>query len=108
MSDKKSKVMEHMGSVKEKEAKPVKRHVHKMEIERGANGGHVVHHEMRGGKEGEPSRTGPHVIANNDELHDHVDEHMGDQPAAGEGEMPGGADPDAAAGAGAMMPGGGQ
>lgn len=110
MADKKAGVMKHMGQVKEGEKKPAKRHVHKMEIERGAKGGFVAHHHMKGGeKEHEESRTGPHVIADTDALHDHMDEHMGDQPAAGEGEAPGGADPNAApAEAAAPMMAGGE
>jgi hypothetical protein len=98
MADKKKDAaMKHMGEVKPKEGKE-KRHVDEMHIKRGAKGGFVVHHDMKGGeKEHEEKRTGPHVIANADDLHDHIDEHMGDQPAAGEGEAPGGADPAAAA-----------
>lgn len=98
MADKKSRVMSHMGEVKERDKKPVKRHVHKMEIERGAHGGYVVHHHMKGGeKEHEGERTGPHVIPSHEDLQDHVADTMGDQPDAGAGQAPGGADPAAAA-----------
>lgn len=90
MADKKKNaVMEHMGAVREKAKKTEKRHVHKMTIERARSGGHIVHHEMRGGAEGEGSDGGNHVLPDNDALHAHIDQHMGDQPAAGEGEEPG-------------------
>jgi hypothetical protein len=101
MAEKHEAAKRAMGTMK-KEEKPAKRHVHKMEIERGAKGGFVAHHEMRGGEEKhESSRTGPHVIANTDDLHDHIDENMGDQPDAGAGEAPGGEDPAAQPAAGA-------
>ena len=72
--------------------KPVKRktHTHSMKIERGASGGHVVHTEKHFGKgphsEGHSHTEGPHVVADNKSLHDMIDEHMGDQPEAGDME----------------------
>jgi hypothetical protein len=89
MADKKKAVHRAMGEAPESKKKTEKRHVHKMTIERARSGGHIVHHEMRGGAEGESTDGGSHVVPDNDALHDHLEEHMGDQPAAGEGEEPG-------------------
>ena len=116
MASKKESAMKAMGAVKEGEKKPVKRHVDEMHIKRGANGGFVVHHDMKGDeKEHEERRTGPHVISSMDDMHDHMDEHMADQPDAGAGTAPGGEDPAAtppdpaaAGGATPAMPGMGQ
>ena len=94
-----------------KEHKPT--HTHGMRIERGASGGHVVHTQKHFGKgphsEGHSHEEGPHAVPDNKALHAMIDEHMGDQPEAG--EMPeqapaAGAEGagDAAAGAGAAPP----
>jgi hypothetical protein len=71
-----------MAELKMAEAKPKpaeKRHVHAIRIEIGKSGGHVVHHEMRGGN---PEEFGggeekPHIFGKDDgeKLLDHIKKH---------------------------------
>lgn len=80
--DEKSAVMDSLG--KSKAGKKVKKHVHEMRIERGASGGFAVHHTMKDKEGNHHGTNGPHIMANADQLHDHVDAMMGDQPASGQ------------------------
>lgn len=78
-------------------------HTHSVKYTRGHNGGHIAHVEKHHGKgphsEGH-SHTEEHVIPDNEAAQAHFDEHMGDQPAAGEMEAPQpAAEPEAAQGA---------
>ena len=79
-------------------------HTHGVHYERAANGGHIAHvhkHHGKGPHSEGFSHTEEHVLPDNEAMHAHMDEHMGDQPAVGggageeapEGEPPeGGAD----------------
>lgn len=94
-------------------AKTKKAKVHRMEIERADGGGYIVHHhhEQPKDKEGmsEHRPMTKHVVADADDLADHVQEHMGDQPAAGEAPEPEPEQaPAPAAGGGDAMMGAGQ
>lgn len=83
--DVKEMMMDRLGADAPSSKRKPKTHVHKVEVERGKKGGYVTHHEMRD-KEGNmhESRRGPHVIASKKDLQAHMDEHLGDQPDAGE------------------------
>jgi hypothetical protein len=72
-----------------------KKEVKEMHIKKAANGGHVITHHHTSG-EHEPET---HTTKTDDELMDHVAQHMG-TPNPGEAEADAGA-PDAGAGAGA-------
>lgn len=94
-------------------------HTHGVHYERASNGGYVAHvhkHHGKGPHSEGHSHSEEHVIPDKEALAAHMDEHMGDQPAAG--EMPGtppepeeagggggaAAAPPEAAGAGPMPP----
>lgn len=67
-------------------------HTHRVEYERAHNGGYVAtvhkHHGKGPHSEGH-SHTETHVIPDKEQMMEHMDEHMGDQPAAGEMEPDG-------------------
>jgi hypothetical protein len=73
-----------------------KKEVKEMHIKKAANGGHVITHHHSGGEEPET-----HTTKTDDELSDHVMQHMGQQPNPGEDASNTAPDPSAAAGAGA-------
>lgn len=77
-------------------------HVTGMHIRRAANGGFIAHHDMAD-EDGNPA-VDPggqdHIIPSMDAAHAHLDQHMGDQPDAGDEE----ADAGAGAAAGAPPP----
>lgn len=80
-----------------------KTHVHGMHIRRAANGGFIARHEMAD-EDGNPAidaGANEHIIPDMDAAHDHLDAHMGDQPAAGDQQA-------AAPAAGAAPPEAGQ
>lgn len=83
-----------------KEEKGRKLHTHAVRYERAHNGGfhaHVERHTDEG-----PHHTEHHVLANADDAAQHLQDHLGDQPAAGELTPPQEAAPEEAmAGAGA-------
>jgi len=85
MAKEKSAVMSHLGSEKSGKDKPKKHHVHRMTIERADGGGHIVHHHLRD-EDGNEGPTQSHVVPDNESLGANVQEAMGDQPAAGEGQ----------------------
>lgn len=94
------------GTTKVTEGKPT---VHAMHIHK-AKGGHIVHHFHHPHKQGmEPDEThvvphGPAGEGDLDNLHSHIEDHMG-APNAGEGELAEGVIPGAApAGAPAPAP----
>ena len=105
--DRESAVHEALGGKKEK--KPT--HTHGVHYERADNGGyraHVTQHFGKGPHSEGHSHTEEHVLPDKAAMEEHMDEHMGDQPAAGEmpdpqqAEAPAaGADAGAGAGAGA-------
>lgn len=71
-------------------AKEEPRHIHAIRIEIGKDGGHVVHHEMRGGSPeyfggGE---EGPHIFGHEDgeKLLDHIKKHANIKTKEGEEE----------------------
>jgi hypothetical protein len=88
-------------------------HTHGVHYERAANGGYIAHvhkHHGKGPQSEGHSHTEEHVLADKKAQKEHFEEHMGDQPAAGEmpeeeqnpAEQAQAAPPaDAAAGAGA-------
>ena len=82
--DERAAIMNSLGP--SKPGKKVKKHVHEMQVRRGASGGYVVNHEMRDKEGNHQGTTGPHVIMDKAALHSHMDEHMGDQPPAGSGD----------------------
>jgi hypothetical protein len=69
------------------EHKAGKTHTHGVHYERAANGGYIAHvHKHRGpGPHSEGhSHSEEHVLPDKDAMAEHMEEHMGDQPAAGE------------------------
>lgn len=78
--------------------KKKKEHVHGVHVRRAAGGGYIARHEMAD-EEGNPSGNAApeHVINDPEALQAHMQEHMGDQPAAGAAPAPGagaGGEPD--------------
>lgn len=104
MAKEKEKVMKHLGEEKSSKGKTRKLHTHKLTIERADHGGHIIHHHMRD-EDGQDAGVQTATAADNDEMAQHVQGAMGDQPPAGEGAPPQQA-PDPSAGGGGMMPGG--
>lgn len=90
-------VMEHLG--KDAKSKPKKTHVHEVSVKRGASGGfvHTHHHADEHGNH--THTTGPHVMADQDSMHDDLDTQMGDQPDAGAPPAPAAGAPAPGAGA---------
>ena len=78
--------------------KPGKKEVKEMHIKKAANGGHVITHHHSGGEEPET-----HTTKTDDELMDHVAQHMG-TPNPGEAEADAGTPDAGAAGAAAGAP----
>lgn len=68
--------------------KSAKKHkVHSMHIRKAASGGYIVKHQHETPEPPEPPQPDQeHVVPDMEALHEHMDEHMGDQPAAGEAE----------------------
>lgn len=54
--------------------------VHRMHIRRGAKGGFIAEHHFKRQGEEMPEEPEEHVISDLQGLHDHMDEHMADQP----------------------------
>lgn len=78
-------------------SKPKKTHVHRVEYERADNGGfHAKVHVHHAEAPHEHVHTVHHVLPNAEAAADHLQEHMGDQPAAGEApdDGTGGAEPE--------------
>jgi len=73
-----------------KAAKKKSRKVHRMEIKRAANGGYIATHHFKQ----EPGEVGPapesedNALSDMNQLHDHLDEHMGPEDEAAEGPQP--------------------
>jgi hypothetical protein len=68
-----------------------KMHTHGVHYERASNGGYVAHvhkHYGKGPHSEGPSHTEEHVLPDKEAMLEHMDQHMGDQPAAGEMEPP--------------------
>lgn len=61
----------------------VKAHTHSIHYERADNGGFHARVEKRD-HEGHPHKTEHHILPDMESAQAHMDEHMGDQPAAGE------------------------
>jgi len=62
-------------------------HTHGVHYERAANGGYVAHvhkHHGKGPHSEGHSHSEEHVLPDKEAMLEHMDEHMGDQPAAGE------------------------
>lgn len=107
MAKEKEHVMQHLGKDKPAGKKHEKKlHTHEMHIKRADHGGHIVHHHMRD-EDGNEAGTQTAVVPDNEALGQHVQDAMGDQPAAGEGAPPQTA-PDPAAAAGGAPGGMGQ
>lgn len=105
MAKEKEKVMKHLGEEKSSKGKGGKKiHTHEIRVKRADHGGHHIEHHMRD-EDGNDAGIQTGVAANNDEMAQHVQDAMGDQPPAGEGAPPQQA-PDPSAGGGGMMPGG--
>lgn len=85
MGKEKPAVMHHLGSEKSGKDKPKKHHVHEMTIKRADGGGHIVHHHMRD-EDGNDGPIQSHVVPDNEALGQNVQDAMGDQPAAGQGQ----------------------
>jgi hypothetical protein len=85
MAKEKKAVMDHLGKDAPSEKKSKKYHVHRMTIERADHGGHMVHHDTRD-EDGNPGPSQSAVIPDNEALGQHVQDMMGDQPAAGQGQ----------------------
>ena len=95
-----------MGGSK-KESKPKsdskkssKKHVHKMEIRRGASGGYIATHHHKPAADGSQDESEEHVLADLPQLQQHVEQNMGDQP---EQEAQSSPEPPPAAGGAAPM-----
>jgi hypothetical protein len=74
---------------KEGHEKGAKLHTHGVHYERAGNGGliaHVHRHTGMPGGEHAHHHTEEHVLPDADAAQEHLEEHMGDQPAAGEVE----------------------
>lgn len=82
-----------------------KLHTHAVRYERADNGG--IHAKVERHTSEGHHHTEDHVLADADDAAAHLQEHMGDQPAMGEGQPPEEAPgPEAEMGGGAMMGGG--
>jgi hypothetical protein len=84
-----------------------KTHTHGVHYERAANGGYIAHvhkHHGTGPHSEGHSHSEEHVLADKDALAEHLDQQMGDQPAAGEMEPPQEADAEQQQEPGAMPP----
>jgi hypothetical protein len=87
------------------EGKKGKTHTHGVHYERADNGGytaHVTKHHGAGPHSEGHSHEETHVLPDKEAAGEHFDEHMGDQPAAGEMQPPEEAQNPAEQGAGAM------
>lgn len=88
-----------------KKSESRKTHTHGVHYERADNGGiraHVHKHFGAGPHSEGHSHTEEHVLANHEDAQEHFDDHMGDQPEAGEMQPPEPAEQEqAGAGAGA-------
>ena len=99
---KESRAKSAMGG-KKSSSKKSKHKVHKMHITRGASGGFSVEHEAPPSDDGSMPMgpgEGPHVVSDIDAMKQHLQDHMGDQPAAPSSPAPVAAAPAAAAPAG--------
>lgn len=84
-----------------------KTHTHGVHYERADNGGyraHVTKHHGAGPHSEGHSHTEEHILPDKEAMMDHMDQHMGDQPPAGEMEPPQEAQMDQGGGGGATMP----
>lgn len=52
-------------------------------IRKGASGGFIAKHHHKSDKEGNTPDSSEHVLSDLSQLHDHIDDQMGDQPDAG-------------------------
>lgn len=75
-------------------------------IRKGASGGFIAKHHHKSDKDGNTPDSSEHVLSDLSQLHDHIDDQMGDQPDAGSAPsaMPAPPPPAAAPGQGAGMP----
>jgi len=104
----KHSVRDALGGSKKKEGKKegAKLHTHAVHYERAHNGGVIAHVHRHtgtpGGADHMPHHTEQHVLPDVESAQEHLQENMGDQPAAGEMEPQQAAapPPDPAAGAG--------
>lgn len=74
-----------------KKAKKSPTHTHGVHYERAHNGGYIAHvhkHHGKGPHSEGHSHTEKHVIPSHEDMQAHMEEHMGDQPEAGEMEAP--------------------
>jgi hypothetical protein len=88
MAEKKSKTEEkvkHALGREDGEDREKKHHVHGMHIRRAHNGGFIARHELadEDGNPAEGQATQEHILPDMDSAHAALDQHMGDQPAAG-------------------------
>lgn len=73
---------------KKSESKKEKKHSDskkpdEIHIRKGASGGFIAKHHHKAGKDGETPDSQEHVLSDMSQLHDHLDDQMGDQPDAG-------------------------
>ena len=99
-----------MGGSKKSSSKPEskksgKKHVHKMEIRRGASGGYIATHHSKPKPDGSHDESEEHVLADLPQLQQHVEDNMGDQPDQQAQSAPEAAAPPPAAGGGAPQMG---
>lgn len=75
-------------------------------IRKGASGGFIAKHHHKSDKEGNTPDSSEHVLSDLSQLHDHIDDQMGDQPDAGTAPAaaPVAPPPAAPAGGAAMAP----
>lgn len=88
------------GSKKEKKHSDGKK-PHEIHIRKGASGGFIAKHHHKADENGETPESQEHVLSDMSQLHDHLDDQMGDQPDAGTAPAP-------AAAPAAMPPAAGQ
>lgn len=73
---------------------PKKAHLHEMLVKRGHKGGYIAKHMEHRHDDGQvehehPDRNAEFPLADNDALHDHIEEHMGEpNPGEEQGESP--------------------
>lgn len=70
------------GSKKEKKHSDGKK-PHEIHIRKGASGGFIAKHHHKADENGETPESQEHVLSDMSQLHDHLDDQMGDQPDAG-------------------------
>ena len=65
-----------------KKSKGKSGHAHSVHIKRGKSGGFVVTHHQEPNADGPADMPEDHVVGSMDDLHQHLDQAMGDQPPA--------------------------